>query len=203
MTHGPPRVHAHRRYFAHRNKLTNTAFKSLTNSYSRGFTLIDLVLVILILGVLGGLVTPVFHTMVSEARLNEATGEIVSALQYAENLAVRYQRPFSVTADVGENWFKVLDTQYKADPNPHHDYEPPVDAFGVVLNPTDKGWYVRDFDILTTYQGVAITTVPAGGEIAFYPDGHSSSSSSTFVLSFGGEQRTITVNGITGRITVN
>jgi hypothetical protein len=46
--------------------------------------------------------------------------------------------------------------------------------------------------------------VPAsGGMISFYPDGHSSVSDSVFVLGFGGEQRTITVDGIIGKISVN
>jgi len=141
--------------------------------------------------------------MVNEAKLNEAAGELVSGLQYTGNLAVQYQRPFGFEANVSGNWFKVFDYQYKTDSNPHHDYDPPVDAYGLVLNPVDKKWYQKDYDDMKTYEGVSITSVPAGGEIRFFPDGHSSSSDSTFVLSFDGDQRTITVNGTTGRVTVN
>ena len=145
-----------------------------------------MLLVVVILGILGMIVIPQFHSVVTEARLNEATGELVSGLQYAGSLAVQHQRPFGLMADVDENWFKVFDYQYKTDPNPHHDSEPPVDVYGVVLNPLDKKWYTKDFDTMTTYDGVHINSVPAGGEIRFYPDGHSSSSDNTFVLDLDG-----------------
>ena len=169
----------------------------------QGFTLLDLLIVILILGVLGVIAIPQFHSMVTERKLNEATGELVSGLQYAANLAVKYQRPFGLEADVDGNWFRVFDYQYKDDPTTHHDKEPPVDAYGVVLNPMDKKWYQKDFDDMKTYEGVKITSVPAGGQIRFYPDGHSSFSDNTFILSLGGNETTITVNGTTGRISVN
>jgi Tfp pilus assembly protein FimT len=177
---------------------------SVNISYrNKGFTLLDMVLVVMILGILGMIVIPQFHSMVTEARLNEATGELVSGLQYAGSLAVQHQRPFGVKASVAGNWFRVFDDQYKADSNPHYDSDPPVDAYGVVLNPIDKKWYTKDFDTMKTYEGLKITSVPVGDEIYFYPDGHSSSSSdTTFVLTFGGEQRTVTVKWMTGRISV-
>jgi hypothetical protein len=68
----------------------------------------------------------------------------------------------------------------------------------------DKKWYTLDFDTTHQYEGVSIDSAPAsGGMISFYSDGHSSSADSVFVLVFGGEQRTITVDGTTGRISVN
>ena len=159
----------------------------------------------MIIGVLGVLIIPQFHSMVSETKLNEATGELVSGLQYAGSLAIQYQRPFGLEADVGGNWFKVFDTAPYPDdvPPARPDNKPPVDADGVVLNPVDKKWYIKDFDTMKTYEGVHIDFVPPGGEIRFYPDGHSSSSDNTFVLSLAGNQRTITVNGTTGRISVD
>jgi prepilin-type N-terminal cleavage/methylation domain-containing protein len=181
----------------------------LTSYKNKGFTLLDLLIVIMIIGVLGVLIIPQFHSMVSETKLNEATGELVSGLQYAGNLAIQYQRNFGLEANVGGNWFKVFDYRYKDDTNPHHDClpdpacDPRVDAYGVVLNPVDKKWYIKDFDTMKTYEGVHIDFVPPGGEIRFYPDGHSSSSDNTFVLSLAGNQRTITVNGTTGRISVD
>jgi len=105
---------------------------------------------------------------------------------------------------VAENWFRVFDHQYRTDASPHHSGTPPVDGYGVVLNPLDKKWYTVDFDTTHPYEGVSIDSVPAsGGMISFYPDGHSSVSDSVFVLGFGGEQRTITVDGIIGKISVN
>jgi type II secretion system protein H len=167
-----------------------------------GFSLLDLVIVIVILGILGTIAVPQFHSMMGARRLNAASGELVSALQYARNLAVKYQRPFGLRANVAGNWFRIYDDKYKTDASPHHDVVPPVDAFGVVLNPLDKTWYDIDYDTMDTYEGVTITSAPAGNRVCFYPDGHSASSDSAFVLSHAGEQRTITVNGTTGRIHV-
>ena len=169
----------------------------------KGFTLLDTLIVILILGILGVIVVPQFYSMASEAKLNNAAVELVSALEYARSLAVQYQRPFGLKADVTGNWFRVFDNQYKDDPGSHHGFDPPVDAYGVVINPFDKKWYLIDFDGMDTYKGVSINSVPAGGEIRFYPDGHSASSDNTFVLDLEGSQRTITVNGTTGRVSVN
>lgn len=147
---------------------------------------------------------PQFHSMITEARLNEAAGELVSGLQYAGSLAIQYQRPFGLRAEVTGNWFKVFDTNPNPDtvPPARPDNVPPVNEDAVVLNPLDKKWYIRDFDDMGSYQGVKITTVPAGGEVRFYTDGHSSAFDTTFVVSLDSYQKTITVNGTTGRISV-
>lgn len=170
---------------------------------NKGFSLLDLLIVLMILGIMGVLVAPQLHSMMTWARLNEATGELVSGLHYARSLAVTHQRPFGLKADVGGNWFRVFDHQYRNDGNPHHNETPPVDAYGVVLNPVDKNWYILDFDTIQSYEGVRIDAAPTDGMISFYPDGHSSLADSVFVLSFGGDTRTINVDGTTGRISVN
>lgn len=170
----------------------------------KGIVLLDVLLVSIIIGILGMIAVPHVRSLITDNRLNGAAGEITGGLQYALNLAVRYQRPFGVKGDVPGNWFRVYDSDPKPNPVPpaRPDNDPPVDANGVVLNPFDKTWYVRDFDTLDTYQGVKIVSVPAGGTVQFYPDGHSGSGDSTFAVSCGGKQKTITVNGANGRITV-
>jgi Tfp pilus assembly protein FimT len=165
-----------------------------------GFTFYDLLIVALIVGILGAVTIPHFKGIITETKLNEAAAELVSGLQYAHNLAVEYQRPFGIEADAAGNWFRVFDDRYRADPNPHHGSDPPVDAYGVVLDPLSKTWYVKTYD--TIYPGVKISAVPAGGEIRFYPDGHSAASDNTFSIGLATVQRTISVNGITGRISV-
>ena len=168
---------------------------------NKGFSLLDLLIVLMILGIMGILVAPQLNSMMTGDRLNEAAREMVSGLQYAQNLAVTHQRPFAFKVDVGGNCFRVLDYQFRDDANPHHDGTPPVDSYGVVLNPVDKSWYSVDFDTAQTYKGVSIDSAPT--EISFYPDGHSSLDDSVFVMSFGEDTRTITVDGTTGKIRVD
>jgi len=168
-----------------------------------GFTLIDIILVLMIIGIVGMIAVPQIHSMITEAKLNEAAGELAGGLEYARSLAVEYQKPFGL--DVTGNSFRVFDYGRKTDPNPDHGASPPVDAYGIVLNPLDKQWYIKDFDTLTNYEGMTITSAPAGDEIRFYPDGHCSDPAgpgNTFVLSYAGLQRTITVNSTTGWINI-
>jgi type II secretion system protein H len=163
-----------------------------------GFTLLDSLIVIMILGIVGVIVIPQFQGMIQETRLNEAAAELVSGMQYAGNLAVRYRRPFGFQANAGGRWFKVYDNRYAADAAAHAAADPPVTAYGVVLNPLDKKWYQHDFDEMENYQAVTFTSA----QIVFYPDGHSAAANTTVTVSLGGSQRTITVDGATGRIRV-
>lgn len=165
----------------------------------RGFTLLDSLIVIAILGILGMIIVPQFQGMVQETRLNEAAAEIVSGMQYAGNLAVRYRRPFGFQADAAGRWFKIYDNRYAADAAAHATDDPPVTAYGVVLNPLDKSWYLRDFDEMENYRAVTFTP---DVQILFYPDGHSSASDSILTVRLGAAQRTIKADGSTGRISV-
>jgi Tfp pilus assembly protein FimT len=170
----------------------------------KGIVLLDVLLVAIIIAILGMIAVPHVRSLVSDNRLNGAAGEITGGLQYALNLAVRHQRPFGVQSDIQGNWFRVNDSDPKPNSAPpaRPDNDPPVDATGAVLNPFDKTWYVRDFDTLDVYQGVKIVSVPAGGTVQFYPDGHSGEGDSSIAVSCAGKQKTITVNGANGRITV-
>ena len=176
-------------------------FVDIWRRRSRGFTLLDSLLVIVILGIIGMVIIPQFQGLVQETRLNEAAAEIVSGMQYAGNQAVRYRRPFGFQADAAGHWFKIYDNRYLNDSAPHTADDPPVTAYGVVLNPIDKSWYVHDFDDMENYRAVTFT----GAQIVFYPDGHSTDPAlpnPTVTVSLGGNQRTITVDGATGRISV-
>lgn len=169
-----------------------------------GLVLLDLLIAAVILGILAMIALPQFSSMATDNKLNGSASEIVSGLQYAANLAVQYQRPFGLRADATANSFSVFDTNPQPNPVPpaRPDNTPPVNENGTVLNPFDKLWYARNFDAMEVYQGVRLTAVPTGGVVQFYPDGHSGVSDSAFALSYGGKQKTITVNGTTGQITV-
>jgi prepilin-type N-terminal cleavage/methylation domain-containing protein len=169
----------------------------------KGFTLIDLLIVCMILGVLAMIAAPQFHTMNSESKLNSAASEVVSAIHFARNLSLTYQRVFYFRAKTPDNVIQVGDLKYKNDPNPHLNDDPPVLNNGLVLNPLTKLKYDLDFDTLSDLEGVNITSAPAGEYIYFYPDGHSSEADSTIVLSYSNQQRTITVDGYTGKTTLN
>ena len=167
-----------------------------------GFTLIDLLIVSMILGILGMIIAPQFHGVISERKLNGAAEKVICAMQYAQNLSVSYQRVFYFMAKETDNSFQVGDYRYKDDSNPHVEADPPVLKKGIVYHPLTKGEYDIDFDALSEFEGIQLTAAPADNYIYFYPDGHSSETQSTIMLRLGNKQRSIIVDGITGRITV-
>lgn len=171
---------------------------------NRGFTLLDLLIVIMILGIVGTIAIPRFQSLAAEAKLSAAAGELVAGLQYAASLAVRHRRPFGLKADVSGNWFKIYDTAPYPDsiPPARPNNDPHVDQSGVVLDPHTKTWYEKDFDAWDVYSGVKITSLPTGAEVRFYPDGHTAETDSVIIVSYGGNRRTITISGFTGRIRV-
>jgi len=177
----------------------------ISGKRQKGFTLLDSLIVIVILGIISVVVVPQFQGMVQETRLTEAAAELVSGMQYAGNLAVRYRRPFGFQADAAGHWFKIYDNHYAAltpaEAAALTAADPPVTAYGVVLNPIDKSWYLRDFDDMENYRAVTFTITPSA-TIVFYPDGHSGNSNTVVTVSLGGRQRTIEVDGATGRISV-
>lgn len=168
-----------------------------------GFSLIDLLIVCMILGIVAMIAAPQFHTMNSESKLNSAAGEVVTAIHFAQNLAVKYQRVFYFKAKATDNFIQVGDLRYKNDPNSHPNDDPPVLNNGLVINPMTKAKYDLDFDTMGELEGVKITSVPTGEYTYFYPDGHSSEVDSTIGLSYLNQQRTITIDGCSGKTTLN
>lgn len=173
-----------------------------------GFTLLDSLIVIVILGIIGMIIIPQFQGMVQETRLSEAAAEIVSGMQYAGNLAVRYRRPFGFQADATgtSRLFSIFDN--RSDKTVCTDQvqdDPQMNTDCVVLNPLDKSWYIRNFASMENYREVTFAIkrndvlIPF---IIFYPDGHSASSDTTVTVGLGSRQKTITVDGMTGRISV-
>jgi len=177
-----------------------------------GFTLFDSLIVIAILGIVGMAIIPQFQGMVQETRLNEAAAEIISGMQYAGSLAVRYRRPFGFQADATgtSRLFKIFDNRYYTNTVVCTDDtkdDPLMNVDCVVLNPLDKDWYIRDFAAMENYREITFAIKRKTDDvlipfIVFYPDGHSAASNTTVTVSLGGRERKIEVDGATGRINV-
>lgn len=178
-----------------------------------GFTLLELVIVVLVLGILVTLATPMLATATREVRLDAATAEVVAALAFARNAAAGSQTQAKITFDAGNETVAVLlldisktvqelnkgkdeananqmedDGTFRAPPhplNPDADYTVDLGA-GSVLGPVD------------------VVSASFGGatEVTFYPTGVVSAGGAA-VIARGGMQRTINVDALTGQVTVN
>jgi Tfp pilus assembly protein FimT len=165
-----------------------------------GFTVVDMVLVVIIIAIFSMIAIPGFHSMIEESRLNAAAREMVSAINYTVALAVRHQRPFGFEANAANNTYQVYDQRYKTDSSPHLDADPPVTANGIVQDPVKKTWLQIDLDISDSYSGVSITAVPSGNNVVFYPDGHSGDSNVQWELTYGNRLVTLFLDSTTGRL---
>lgn len=77
---------------------------------SYGFTLIEVLIAIAIVGIISAVAVPVLQNLLPIYRLNSAAGALVSDLQYAKMKAVSQKRNIKVLFNIENNSYKM---QYK------------------------------------------------------------------------------------------
>jgi prepilin-type N-terminal cleavage/methylation domain-containing protein len=169
-----------------------------------GFTLIELLIIVMLLGIIAMAGVSALTTVLGDSKLSSAGRIMVAGIEYTANLSIRYQRPFQFEADTNTNSFQIKDTEPYPDSTSgtiRLNNIPPVNDDDIIFNTLSGTWYVVDFATTGNLDGVSIDSGPAA--LKFYPDGHSTYADSLYVLSFGQRSNTITVNGISGRISVD
>ncbi len=73
-----------------------------------GFTLLELIVVLLLAGLVAALVAPSFSGALDSSRLRSGAAEVRSVLTLARTLAAAGSRPRDVTFDIGKGEFAVL-----------------------------------------------------------------------------------------------
>ena len=77
-----------------------------------GFTIIELMIVITVIGIMAAFAGPSFTTMIDNNRITTQTNQFILSLQIARSEAVKRGRPTSVAATDGSSWtngWQVLD----------------------------------------------------------------------------------------------
>lgn len=139
-----------------------------------GFTLLEIMLVLVIAGVLMAVAVPNFGPAVSRAQLHSATRDIASALRYSRGQALVRGREAEFELDVARRRYKV--------PGRSKSYSLP--------DPVRLSLYTAESETLS--EGI--------GRIRFFPDG--SATGGRVTLEVGGRKRRVDVSWLTGEIKV-
>lgn len=70
----------------------------------RGFTLIELMIVLGLIAIMAGIGVPAFQTTIQNSRLTTTSNSLLGALQYARSEAVTQRAAVTVTPLDGTNW---------------------------------------------------------------------------------------------------
>lgn len=178
-----------------------------------GFTLLELIIAVLILGILVLLAQPLLLSSIEDARMYSAGSEVSTALRYAQNVARNTARNARVRFDTTnetvalEQWVFEKQSDFndpsKTEINAADVEDPGKVSYQPMPDPIDKGKdYVVNFKATTRFEGVNIVSATFAplSTVTFLSTGLPLSGG-TVVLTYGARTATITVDGVTGAIT--
>ncbi|WP_350310657.1 GspH/FimT family pseudopilin [Marinobacter sp. SS13-12] len=76
----------------------------VTRKKTSGFTLIELMITVALVGVIAAFAVPSFANLIANSRLASASNDVVGVLNYARSQAVKEGRRVIVSATDGANW---------------------------------------------------------------------------------------------------
>jgi prepilin-type N-terminal cleavage/methylation domain-containing protein len=176
---------------------------------SKGFTMMEVMIVVLILSILAVAGFPALNATLDHARLSAAAEEVVNALQYAQLKAMTSGLKTRVSVSPTYNTIYVRKYKSPADFFTGGDelVAGPVESeiWEYMEYPLKKGVeYVIDFNLEDRFKGVQIFWSDLNTLNPVYFDTLGSPShggNSTLVL--GGQQIVVTLDGLTGKVSVS
>jgi general secretion pathway protein H len=141
----------------------------------RGFTLVELLVVMVVIGLAYSLVPPLFSSGASSAELKAAARQIATGLRRARSEAISKRQEAVLELDIRQHTFRIT--------GDGHTYKLPHQV-DVALHTAQSE--VQDMQ---------------AGSIRFYPDG--SSTGGRINLAGNGQNYQVDVDWMTGRVTIN
>jgi len=190
-------------------KFQMDTFTGRSRRVQKGFTFIEIVIVLLVMGIMATMALPSLQSGLETSKLSAAAGEIAAALEYAQLAAMTTGQQVRITVDAGAD--SLLVERFTITGNimagaaqlPQADIE--TGGFTNMAHPTRRGEDYRivfaDEDRLNGVD-IAAAVFGGGGSITFDPVG-TPSDGGTVTLSLGGGTATVTVDSLTGRVTTS
>jgi prepilin-type N-terminal cleavage/methylation domain-containing protein len=154
---------------------------------AHGFTMVEVMVVLLIFGIVSAVAVPSIKSSLDEMKLDGAAREVVSAIYYAQSLAIKQGESYGV--------------KFNKTTQAVNCFKPPGNT--PIFHPIDKKPYILDFIGAGHLQGLKIvSTTFVGNKVNFNELGEPSESGSA-ILAYGGIQKTINVALPLGKVSVN
>ncbi|MEP7206404.1 MAG: GspH/FimT family pseudopilin [Casimicrobiaceae bacterium] len=141
---------------------------------SAGFSLLELMIVLMLMGLIAAIAVPVFGGGVSTTRLKSAAREVAAGLRMARNEAVANRREAVLTLDLAARTFRV-------------DREPKAHALPAEI---ELKLYTAQSDLVSENVGA----------VRFFPDGGSTGGRIT--LAAGERKFDVDIDWLTGRVAI-
>ncbi len=177
--------------------------------FQEGFTLFEIIIVILLMGIIATIVMPALQSGLESSKLSAAAQELTVALEYGQLAAMTSGGQTRVTIDAGAD--SILVERFKITGDimgggaqmSENDID--TGTFVSMAHPYNRG---ANYSILFAdedrLKGVDISsaTFGAGNSVTFDAFGKPSEGG-TVILSTGVRQVTLTVDSLSGRVTAN
>jgi type II secretion system protein H len=182
---------------------------SVASKISAGFTLIEIVIVVAIMGIVATISLPAINSTLQGSRLRGAAYEVVTAMEYAQLTAMTSGRETRVV--IGHNNERIAVRQYTTTADLFTGGDELAEAavesgtYGIMPHPTKKGLNYRfDFPDVNRFKDVDITISDFSNtnRVSFDAQGAPSKGGSA-TLALGGDQIVVTLDALTGKVSVS
>lgn len=186
---------------------------TISHTSMRGFTILELVIVVLIVGIVVMLGMPQLTASITDARLNAVISEIATAVEFAQLSAMSSGRACRLTFDADTETFLVEQLVYKKKANIldvasktlAEAFVESSSEYMVMEYPMKPGTnYSVDFTSSDWFGGIDIVAVvySTGSDLVFDESG-SPSCQMKMAVGYGGRQVVLYVAPLTGEVTTS
>ena len=167
-----------------------------------GFTLIELMVVIIVIGIVAGAIIPNMAGSIGTIRLDGAAGRVAALLDYCYNAANSSGRVHGLLFDAEGRRFQVV-AEYVPDPAYWTGaYEEPrlesIRLPGLLDSALPEGIVLSG---VGAFEDDLIFTEDGGVRILFFPDG-TTEFATLYLADTRGEERYVSINGVSGTVTI-